>query len=338
MLDYRENLSLKPFNTLALDVRARYFACVTSPAVLVEALAFAGDRQLPTLMIGGGSNLVLTEDFEGLVLHNELQGVEFDVRGEQVLVTAAAGENWHQLAMHCLQQGYYGLQNLVLIPGSVGAAPIQNIGAYGVELATLFESLRGWDVEAQAFRQLTGEQCQFAYRDSIFKRELKGRFYITEVTLRLSTRATVNTDYRALRQQLFERGIDEPTPLQLAEAVIAIRSSKLPDPLILPNAGSFFKNPVVSKKLFTSLLAHYPTLVNYPQDSGEVKLAAGWLLEKAGWKGRQMGAVGMHSEQSIVLINYAGASGAEVLALATEIQRDIDDKFGVQLDIEPSIY
>ncbi len=338
LLDFRENVSLKAFNTLALDVRADYFATMTSVPELAEALAFASDRDLPTLVIGGGSNLVLANDYPGLVLHNGLKGVEFDVRGEEVLVTAAAGENWHELVMLCLQKGYYGLQNLALIPGSVGAAPIQNIGAYGVELVSLLESLRGWDLDTSDFQQLRAEQCQFGYRDSIFKHALKGRFYITEVTLRLSTQPTVSIDYRALRQQLFEQGLEDPTPLQVAEAVMAIRRSKLPDPAELPNVGSFFKNPLISKHQFDSLIHHYPAMVNYPQDDGRVKLAAGWLLEKAGWKGKHVGHVGMHTEQSIVLINYGDGSGADVMTLAAQIQQDIKDKFGIALEIEPSIY
>ena len=337
-MEFIENLSLKPFTTLALEASARYFARVETSAQLIEAINFASANNLPILMIGGGSNVLLAKDFDGLVIHNVLTGIKFDVRGEEVLVTAAAGENWHQLVMLCLQKGYYGLQNLVLIPGSVGAAPIQNIGAYGVELVSLFESLRGWDLQAQAFRELTAADCRFAYRESVFKHELKARFFITEVTLRLSTRPTVAMDYRALRQQLFEQGISQPTPQQLAEAVIAIRTSKLPDPAQLPNAGSFFKNPVMDKKQFERLLRHYPAMVHYPQDNGEVKLAAAWLLEKAGWKGFRRGPVGMHTEQSIVMVNYDNASGADVLALAHDIQQDIDDKFGVQLEIEPSIY
>jgi UDP-N-acetylmuramate dehydrogenase len=338
LLDFSENVSLKPFNTLALDTHAHYFASVKSTNELAEALTFADHKNLPTLMIGGGSNLVLASDYEGVVLHNALRGIEFDIRGDDVLVTAAAGENWHQLVMLCLSKGYYGLQNLALIPGSVGAAPIQNIGAYGVELVSLFESLRGWDPGAKDFRQLNAEQCQFGYRDSIFKHALKGRFYITEVTLRLSTRPTVSIGYRALRQKLFELGVEEPTPQQVAEAVMLIRGSKLPDPAELPNAGSFFKNPLISKKQFDSLFPHYPAMVHYPQDDGRVKLAAGWLLEKAGWKGRQMGHVGMHTEQSIVLVNYGDGSGADVLSLAAQIQQDIKDKFGIALEIEPSIY
>lgn len=338
MLDFSENVSLKPFNTLALDTRAHYFASLKSTAELAEALAFADGKKLPALMIGGGSNLVLASDFEGVVLHNALRGIEFEVQGDEVLLTAAAGENWHHLVMLCLGKGYYGLQNLALIPGLVGAAPIQNIGAYGVELVSLFESLRGWDCEAKEFRQLNAGQCQFGYRDSIFKHTLKGRFYITEVTLRLSTRPTISIGYRALRQKLFELGLEEPTPQQVAEAVMAIRRSKLPDPAELPNAGSFFKNPLISKKQFDSLIPHYPAMVHYPQDDGRVKLAAGWLLEKAGWKGRQMGRVGMHTEQAIVLVNYGAGSGAEVLSLAAQIQQDIKDKFGIALEIEPSIY
>ncbi len=338
MLAIEEHVELKPYNTLALHSVARYFFSLETIADLPAALAFARDKKLPVLMLGGGSNLVLAADFDGLVINNRLQGISFDVYGEEVKVTAAAGENWHQLVMLCLRNGYYGLENLVLIPGSVGAAPIQNIGAYGVELVQSFHSLTGWDTEQQVFRSLSAEDCQFAYRDSIFKHALKGRFYITEVSLQLSTRPEATIAYKALREQLTADGCLQPTPLQVADTVMAVRRSKLPDPAELANAGSFFKNPLVSAAALKQLQQQEPSIVHYPQPNGEVKLAAGWLLQQAGWKGKRVGNVGMHSEQSIVLVNYDSATGSDVLELASRIQQDIMQKFSVQLEIEPVVY
>jgi UDP-N-acetylmuramate dehydrogenase len=333
-----ENHSLLSANTLRIDVTARYFCKITEPEQIPQALAFSLRHNLPVLVLGGGSNIVLTGDFSGLVLSIALSGIAISQRADEVMVTAAAGENWQQLVRYCLQQGYTGLENLSLIPGTVGAAPVQNIGAYGVELEQIFVSLNGWDIEQQRWRTLTRADCCFGYRDSIFKQSLKDRFIITSVTLSLSSRSKVNTSYAALDQFFKQAGIDFPTPQQVADAVTRLRQSKLPDPLQLANVGSFFKNPVVTDSHCAQLLEQFPQLVFYPYDANHVKLAAAWLVEKAGWKGRRLGPVGMHDQQSIVLINYSHGSGQDVLALARQIQQDVAREFSVELEIEPRIY
>ncbi|MEE8056822.1 MAG: UDP-N-acetylmuramate dehydrogenase [Pseudomonadales bacterium] len=338
MLSIQENISLVNSNTLALNVRARYYIEITDTLQIPAALAFAQDKQLNVLVLGGGSNVVLTKHFPGVVIKILLRGIAALEADETVTVTAAAGENWHHLVQYCLERGYNGLENLALIPGSVGAAPIQNIGAYGVELTQYFESLTGWDTEQQCWRTLNKKECDFGYRDSVFKRSLKERFVIVEVSLRLHLTTQVVNNYSALSHQLAQQNIKNPSPQQIAEAVIAVRQRKLPDPEQVANVGSFFKNPLVSKGCAEKLQQQYPQLVMYPQLNGMVKLAAGWLLEKAGWKGRRTGNVGIHGEQSLVLINYADASGAEVLGFAQQIQQDILQQFDISLDIEPSIY
>lgn len=348
MLTVTENVSLTAANTLALQASARYFFELTDELQIPQALEFARSKNVPVLVLGGGSNIVLTANFPGLVIVNRLRGISVEAVGpenageDSVIVSAAAGENWHQLVEFCLQEGYYGLENLALIPGSVGAAPIQNIGAYGVELTRIFHSLRGWDRVEQSWKTLTADDCAFGYRDSIFKGALKGRFIISSVSLTLSLKPEVDTHYDALRLALEAQGWSKPTPQQVAQTVIAIRRSKLPDPADLPNAGSFFKNPVIPSAQAEQLKIDYPGLVSYPQPGSstqvpQVKLAAGWLLERAGWKGKRQGAVGMHEQQSLVLINYAQANGADVLALATSIQRDIQKTFGIELEIEPAL-
>jgi len=342
-----EDMPLQGINTLALAATARYYYRLGDGADLPGLLAFAEAKELPVLVLGGGSNIVLAEDYPGLVIHIALRGISHQTQQAaaegavsntaNVVVTAASGENWHQLVMHCLQRGYYGLENLALIPGTVGAAPVQNIGAYGVELAAVFHSLRGWDRQQQCWRTLTLEDCAFGYRDSVFKGALKQRFIITEVSFTLHTEAVVNRGYRGLAQQLAVQGIDRPSPVQLADAVIALRQSKLPDPAQLANAGSFFKNPIITSTQLTALLDRYPQLVYYPAPGGAVKLAAGWLIEQAGWKGRAQGPVAMHHLQALVLVNRGGASGAQVLALAQAVQQQVWQCFAVVLEIEPVV-
>jgi UDP-N-acetylmuramate dehydrogenase len=343
--DILEHMPLQGLNTLALAATARYYYRLSDSANLPKLLAFAERRELPVLVLGGGSNMVLGEDYPGLVIQMAVLGIQVRTpelgtqsdAPETIIVSAGSGENWHQLVMHCLGCGYYGLENLALIPGTVGAAPVQNIGAYGVELAEVFHSLRGWDCQQRCWRTLWPADCDFGYRDSIFKAALKQRFIITEVRFILRTCATVNSDYRGLNQQLAAQGIKQPSPQQLAQAVITLRQSKLPDPAELPNAGSFFKNPLVAQTQLKTLLEQYPELVYYPAAGGRVKLAAGWLIEQAGWKGRALGPVAMHHLQALVLVNKGGANGAQVLALAAAVQRQVLQCFAVQLEIEPEL-
>ncbi len=334
----RQNASLQTLNTLAIDVSARFLAEINKPSDVVDALELAKFNDWPVCFLGGGSNMVLTEDIDGLVMHCRLKGISTEQQGDDMLVTAQAGENWHDLVQYCLAHQYFGLENLSLIPGTVGAAPIQNIGAYGVELNEVFESLYGWDIELQQWRTLSAADCQFSYRNSVFKQDLKHRFFITAVTLRLSLKDNPTINYAALQQHFVSAGITSPTAAQVSAAVIAIRQSKLPDPSMLANAGSFFKNPVISQQQQQQLLSQYPDMVCYPQDNGQVKIAAGWLLENAGWKGKTLGPVGMHDQQALVLINYQQGDGQAVLALARAIQQDIKARFSIELDIEPQIY
>lgn len=343
---------LHELNTLAIDVSARYFLTISELEHIPQAVLFAQQKRLPLMVLGAGSNVVFSADFPGVVAHMALRGIEVEINSNHefesaqpanVVVNAAAGENWHQLVQQCLQRGFYGLENLALIPGTAGAAPIQNIGAYGIELNQLLQSVTGWDLTQQKWRVISATECEFGYRDSIFKQALKDKFIISSIALGLSTRPNPICHYSALADQLAMQGIDQPTPQQIAAAVMDVRRSKLPDPAQIPNAGSFFKNPVIGKQQFDQLALRYPGLVSYPQPSGNYKLAAGWLVEQAGWKGvnrksNDLGQVGVHHRQALVLVNHGSASGADILSLAAAIQRDVSEKFGVELDIEPRVY
>jgi len=331
-----ENASLKPHNTFGVAAQAGYLAHVASVDALRAVLADPRVAGLPRLVIGGGSNLLLTGDFPGLVLVIEMRGIEVVREDAQtVLVRAAAGENWHGFVKHALAQGWNGLENLSLIPGTVGGAPIQNIGAYGVELESCFDSLEALEIASGEIVNLDHAACRFGYRDSVFKHAGRDRYVITSVTFRLSRQAQVHTGYAELQAELAARGIAAPTPREVSEAVIAIRSRKLPDPAQLGNAGSFFKNPVVNEEKLEALKVFYPNLVSYPQGGGLHKLAAGWLIDQAGWKGRALGAAAVHDKQALVLVNRGGASGADIAALARAIQADIRTRYAVELEPEP---
>ncbi len=339
-LTIRQQVSLQPYNTLALAANAAYFASINSEAQLLEALEFAEQQGIAVMVLGGGSNVVLANDFPGLVLVMKIPGVEpiaSNSSEQGSLLKIGAGENWHQLVEYCLAHKLRGLENLALIPGTVGAAPIQNIGAYGVELQQLLHSLRGWDCQQGCWRELSASDGQFAYRDSIFKRALKGRFIITAVTLRLSDHWQAKTTYSALSNYLQQHSITDPSAEQIVEAVVAIRRSKLPDPAMIANAGSFFKNPLIPASQAAHLREDFPDMVQYPQSDGRVKLAAGWLLDQAGWKGRSMGPVAMHDQQALVLVNKGGADASELLQLVEAIKADIKQRYGVMLEVEPAI-
>ncbi len=338
-LDIVEYASLLSSNTLALPVSARYFFHLTSSEQVPEILAFARDRAVPFLVLGGGSNIVLTTDYPGLVIRNELRGISVTKGdGEDCFVEAGAGEVWDQLVQYCLANGYSGIENLALIPGTVGAAPIQNIGAYGVELSQVFHSLTGWDCREQCWKTLGIDDCQFSYRNSIFKNELKNQFIISSVVLRLSNVAKFNISYPALQQALDEAGIEHASAKEIVDTVIAVRNSKLPNPQELPNTGSFFKNPIVGFERFKVLQKDFPQLVSFPiPTSADKKLSAGWLVEHAGWKGKRLGSVGMHDKQALVLINYENASGLDVMEFAARVQKAVAGKFGIELEIEPDV-
>ncbi|OCT25111.1 UDP-N-acetylmuramate dehydrogenase [Pseudomonas putida] len=335
---WQERVSLKPFNTFGIDVKARYLALAHDDDEVRQALALAAQRQLPVLVVGGGSNLLLTRDVDALVLHMASRGRRIlSDDGERVVIEAEAGEPWHPFVQWSLAQGLCGLENLSLIPGTVGAAPMQNVGAYGVEIKDVFAGLTALDRETGQLRDFMLNECAFAYRDSVFKRN-PGRWLILRVRFVLSRTLRAHLDYGPVRQRLQEQGVQEVTAQAISDAICSIRREKLPDPAELGNAGSFFKNPVVSVPLAESIRARYPSLVAYPQSEGQVKLAAGWLIEQAGWKGYREGDAGVHRLQSLVLVNYGQASGAQLHALAQRIQADILERFGVELEMEPNLY
>ncbi|GJB78165.1 UDP-N-acetylmuramate dehydrogenase [Pseudomonas plecoglossicida] len=337
-VQWQEQVSLKPYNTFGIDVKARYFTQAHDDQEVRLALAQAQQGGVPVLVIGGGSNLLLTRDIDALVLHMASRGRRvLGDDGERIVVEAEAGEPWHPFVQWTLAQGYCGLENLSLIPGTVGAAPMQNVGAYGVEIKDVFVGLTALDRETGELRDFGLAECAFGYRDSLFKRN-PGRWLILRVRFALSRTLQAHLDYGPVRQRLAEQGVTEPTAQAISEAICSIRREKLPDPAELGNAGSFFKNPVVSAELVERIRAQYPGVVAYPQADGQVKLAAGWLIEQAGWKGHREGDAGVHRLQSLVLVNYGQASGAQMHALARRIQADILERFGVELEMEPNLY
>lgn len=333
----KEHVSLKGYNTLGVDVAARFFVAVQSLEQLQDALAWAQQRKVAVFLLGGGSNLVLTADLDMLVIHLQLQGISIlSEDAEYARIEVQAGENWHAFVQWSLAQGFSGLENLSLIPGNIGAAPVQNIGAYGVELKDHLESVFFYDRETQQTQRLITAECQFAYRDSLFKRE-SGRRVILSVIFKLPKVAVLRLDYGDLRGYLAKQQVMQPTPQDVSRAVCEIRAEKLPDPNKLANTGSFFKNPVVSAAHAEQIKQSYPNIVNFAQDDGQVKLAAGWLIDQAGWKGVRQGDAGVHAKQALVLVNYGTATGKQILELAAQIQADILQRFAVELEIEPNI-
>jgi len=328
-------VNLRPFNTLALPGRAMRYLKVAAAAQLADP-ALATERRF---VLGGGSNLVLTGDFAGLVLHMAIPGRRLVREGAGAwYVEAGAGENWHDFVQWTLAQGWPGLENLSLIPGTVGAAPIQNIGAYGLEVSERFHTLTAWDFERGDFVSFDREACRFGYRDSLFKQQgwhVDGRLAITGVVFRLPKVWVPNLRYGEVGEELAARNITAPTARDVAAAIIAIRRRKLPDPAVTPNAGSFFHNPVVAPEVAAALQQRYPALPCYPQPDGRVKLAAGWLIEQAGWKGKALGPVGMYEKQALVLVNHGGASGADVRRTMVAVQAAVREKFAVDLNPEP---
>lgn len=330
--------ALRPHNSFGFEVRARYAQRIDSEAMLMAALADPRLAGLPRLILGGGSNVVLTRDFNGVVWLIALRGRHLLYEDTNAwFVEASAGENWHAFVQWTLEQGWPGLENLALIPGSVGAAPIQNIGAYGLEIAARIKALRAIELATGKSVVFEASDCHFAYRDSFFKQQGLARFVIVSVTFCLPKAWRPLLDYPALAQACAARGLVKPAPHDIFEAVVAIRRAKLPDPAKIGNAGSFFKNPLVSAAYFDVLRAREPKLVAYRQPDGQVKLAAAWLVEQCGWKGRTLGRAAVFARQALVIVNCGGASGADVLELAHAIQRDVHARFGVWLEPEPVI-
>lgn len=334
----QENISLKSYNTFGMDVSARYYTELDSLASLHE---IAENNSLPTekLVLGGGSNILFTKPVDALLIKNCLKGITLvDENDEYVWLKVMAGEVWHGLVLYAIANGWGGLENLSLIPGCVGAAPMQNIGAYGVEVKDTIDEVTAWHWEEKTFISLKNKDCRFGYRDSIFKQELKSKTLITSVTFRLGKCAKLNTGYGAIQQQLEAMGVTEPSIKSISDAVIAIRSSKLPDPKVIGNAGSFFKNPAIPFARFSHLKEHYTTLPSYPVNATEVKIPAGWLIEQCGWKGYRNGDAGVHVRQALVLVNYGAATGNEIWNLSGEIVASVKAKFDIELEREVQVW
>lgn len=338
-MNIQENFSLKNHNTFGVDVSTKYFVEINSVEQLRETLIYSKTQSLQTLILGGGSNVLFTENFEGLVIQLNLKGISEEVISEnEVLVTAKSGENWHEFVQFCLAKNFGGLENLSLIPGNVGTSPMQNIGAYGTEIKDTFVRCSVLNLETLEIEIFDAKKCNFGYRESIFKREGKGKYVILEVTFKLTTNNHhIKTEYGAISAELKKLGIENPTIQDISNAVITIRQSKLPDPKILGNAGSFFKNPTISLQQFLEVETKYPEIPNYP-NGDLIKIPAGWLIEQCGWKGKQIGNVASHELQSLVIVNKTGnASGKEIFDFSTMIIDSVKEKFGVELEREVNI-
>jgi UDP-N-acetylmuramate dehydrogenase len=330
-----QSKDLKSYNSLAISAVAEYFCSVQDIDQLKHALLFAKNNSLEVTPIGGGSNLVIASDISGLVVHIDLKGFSiFSSTQDKVEICFSAGENWHAMVTHCLDNGWYGLENLALIPGDMGAAPIQNIGAYGVELCDFVQSVEVIEISSGEVNTLSAEACEFDYRTSIFKGAAKDRYIITAVTLALNKQPKVNFHYPSLKAELSS---DNPSPSDVYQAVCHIRRSKLPDPQQIPNVGSFFKNPIVTNDIANKLANKYPELPIYAYSDSHSKLAAAWLIEFCGFKGLRTGNVGVHNNQALVLVNFNG-DGKALLALADRIKHEVAEEFSVELEVEPRIY
>jgi UDP-N-acetylmuramate dehydrogenase len=337
MLQIQENVSLKNFNTFGIDANARYFAEINKEEELVELFADPQWKAIERLVLGGGSNMLLVKNFEGLVIRLYIRGIEHRISHDDVFVEAGAGEVWNDLVNFCVDHNFAGMENLSLIPGSVGASPIQNIGAYGVELKDVFESCRAFEIATGTFKTFSKADCNFGYRESLFKTELAGQYIIVSVKFHLLLTPHFNLKYGAIEQELANRNITSPTIKNVSQVVSHIRVSKLPDPSTIGNAGSFFKNPVISTEEFYPIQEKFPDIVNYPAGESQVKLAAGWLIEQCGWKGKTVGRTGTWKNQALVLVNHGGATGEEVYSLSSQIIYSVYTKFGVTLQREVNI-
>ena len=337
-MNLEENVSLLPYNTFHIDAYARYFQKVHNLAQLEEALNADILQKQPVLIVGGGSNLLFTDNYDGLVIKNEMMGIAVTGKDDtNVYVKAGAGENWHRFVLYCIENNLAGVENLSLIPGNTGACPIQNIGAYGVEIKDVFQELEAYDTADKKLVTFGLQDCGFGYRESIFKKRYKGRFIILNITFRLSEIPHFNIGYGALQQELEKAGVKELSIRAVSDAVINIRQSKLPDPAVIGNAGSFFKNPTVAISQYQQLKDDYNTMPGYPGDNETIKLAAGWLIEQCGWKGYRKGDAGCYDKQALVLVNYGKSSGKDIFDLSQHIVDSVEKKFGVVLEREVNI-
>ena len=331
-----ENISLRPYNTFQIDARAKLFAAFQSADELNQLVSDFGTHS--KLILGGGSNILFVKDYNGIVLNNAIKGIEeLHEEPDHVFIKVGAGENWHQFVQYSIQKNWAGLENLSLIPGNVGAAPMQNIGAYGVEQEDLFWDLEAFHLKDKTIRTFTRTDCEFGYRESVFKNKYKDQFAILNVTFRLHKHPIFHTSYGAIKEELERMGVQELSVRAISQAVINIRSSKLPDPKEIGNAGSFFKNPRVTGEKYKKLKAEFPDIVGFEAIDGSVKLAAGWMIEKCGWKGYRKGDAGCHARQALVLVNYGNAKGNEILELSREIQKSVKKKFDVEFEREVNL-
>ncbi|OJV53682.1 MAG: UDP-N-acetylenolpyruvoylglucosamine reductase [Bacteroidetes bacterium 43-16] len=337
MINIEKDYALDQLNTFGMPVKAPYFSVIRERADC-SSLAANAPEGLPVLILGGGSNMLFTQQPDKWVIKNEIKGIELIGEDEtHIRLKVGAGEVWHEFVLYCIAHNYCGIENLALIPGTVGAAPIQNIGAYGVEVKQLITKVHYWDIEKETFDYLDNKDCRFGYRDSIFKQELKGKYIITEVEWQLSKTPSLNTSYGNIKEELDSRQITQPGIKDVAEAVIAIRSSKLPDPKVVGNAGSFFKNPEVKNEVYEAIRAQYSTAPGYKVGQDKTKIPAAWLIEQCNWKGFREGDAGVHPKQPLVLVNYGTASGTEIFELSTRIIASVEEKFGITLEREVQI-
>ena len=337
MSNILNNYSLEKYNTFGIAAKAKYFASFSSEDELTELLKSNTCKTETLFILGGGSNILLTKDFEGIVLANNIKGIKQITEDEDSIhIAVGAGEIWHDLVLWSIKQNLSGIENLALIPGLVGASPMQNIGAYGTEVKDVITKVRYIEIESGKLNEITNNECDFGYRNSIFKQELKGKVVITEVNYQLSKTPLNNIKYGAITEEL-KRLRKEPSPASIAEAVINIRSSKLPDPKVLGNSGSFFKNPIIETTQFEALKKEFPALVGYKINETKTKIAAGWLIDNAGLKGYRKADAGVHKNQALVLVNYGNATGTEIINLAKEVQQKVKEKYGISIEPEVNI-
>jgi UDP-N-acetylmuramate dehydrogenase len=340
MRQVEKNISLKPFNTFSIEAKAKYFCSVESEEQLLELMTtdlFKNERQI---FLGAGSNVLFTKDFDGLIIRNIIQGIEKQSEtDENILLRVASGVNWHQLVLHSVRHNWGGIENLSLIPGTVGAAPIQNIGAYGVEVSEVIEKVEGFDITNSVSKSFTKDECRFGYRESVFKNVFKEKIFISSVTLSLwKKNHRININYGAINDTLKQMNITHPTIQSVSDAVIKIRKEKLPDFNVVGNAGSFFKNPEITEQHFQQLKNNYTTMPHYPAANQQVKVPAGWLIEQCGWKGKKINHVGVHAMQALVLVNFGSAKGEEIFRLAMKIIESVKEKFSITLIPEVNIF
>ena len=332
------NYPLLKLNTFGVDVKAKYFVSINTVNELIELTKTKVFKDLQLLILGGGSNILFTKDFDGLVILNSIKGKEIiDQTQESIFLKIGAGENWHELVMYTVDNKWGGIENLSLIPGNTGTAPMQNIGAYGVEIKETFVELEALEISSGKIVKFNNSDCEFGYRESVFKNKMKNQYIILNITLELKKNPVLNINYGDVKAILESQNINNPSIKDVSDAIISIRQSKLPDPKIIGNSGSFFKNPIVSLNQLELIKKKYPNVVNYKISENEFKIAAGWMIERAGWKGKKFNNYGVHEKQALVLVNYGLASGMEIFNLSEEIILDIKDKFGIKLEREVNI-